>query len=174
MRDRHGRHETVTGSPLLVGVHPRQHPEVLEKAHELASRLDLVLVFAFVLDGTDRSEWRASETLDFDSLHPDEREEIDGSGIEEVRQILESSLPGGPLVWSLRVLLGNPAKALAQVARELDAAMIIVGSHRRMFSSPKARFIHASTVSRLLARQDIPVLVVPPAVGGGARLQLDP
>lgn len=149
--------------PLLVGVMSGQHPEVMEQARELAVVTGRPLVFALVLNHVDRSEWNGHRYQDFASLHPDERAEIDSTAITEIRDRVESVMSPATVDWTLRVLLGDPARVLAQVGRELAVSMILIGSHRRMRQLPLSRVLHGSLVARVLSRQDRPVLVIPPA-----------
>ncbi|MBV1778177.1 universal stress protein [Paeniglutamicibacter sp. ABSL32-1] len=153
-----------SAAPVLVGVFPGQHPEVLETAARLASLLRQDLVCAYALTGLDLTEWNVKTRIDFDSLHRDEREELGSVAIEGLRLRLGEVLAAYPVPWKLRILVGEPARALGEYGVELGTSFLVVGSPRRKrfpFAAPRLR---ASTLIRVLSRRQIPVLVVPPLV----------
>ncbi|GAB3577998.1 hypothetical protein GCM10027406_13480 [Leifsonia lichenia] len=68
------------------------------------------------------------------------------------------ALPGG---WVLRMLAGDPAKALARVADEVDAALIVVGTHQAGFGHAVEEWLSGSVAVQLTRAQQRSVLVVP-------------
>jgi nucleotide-binding universal stress UspA family protein len=66
-------------------------------------------------------------------------------------------LAGGEILYEHKVLTGRPADRLVDLATELDADQIVIGSHgRRGFE----RFLLGSVAERVLRRSDRTVLVV--------------
>ncbi|HLK39740.1 MAG TPA: universal stress protein [Polyangiaceae bacterium] len=66
---------------------------------------------------------------------------------------------GGPLRTGIHVRRGDPAKEIAQLAADLDADMIVVGTHK----APHLRSIFVgSTGERVLATAKCPVFVAGP------------
>lgn len=66
-----------------------------------------------------------------------------------------------PDAWTLRSLVGDPAMALKDLADQVDAVMIVVGTRRRGFGETLREFFTGSVAARLAHRQHRPVLVVP-------------
>jgi nucleotide-binding universal stress UspA family protein len=64
-----------------------------------------------------------------------------------------------------RVLHGRPDAAISELAREVEARLVVVGSHGR---SAVARFLVGSVTERLVRAGSCPVLVVPPGRAGDA------
>lgn len=153
-------------APLLVGVMPKQHPEVLQTATTLAARLGAPLVCAYVDEASYLVEWDPARSAHRLSLHPDaDDKEIRAltSELESVIQAVAAKVPAGDdgVEWTLRTLAGDPARALAQLAAETDAPMIIVGTSERGFSHRIAEALNGSVGAWLTHHQSRPVLVVP-------------
>jgi nucleotide-binding universal stress UspA family protein len=153
-------------APLLVGVMPKQHPEVLQTATTLAARLGAPLVCAYVDEASYLVEWDPARSAHRLSLHPDaDDKEIRAltSELESVIQAAAAKVPAGAdgVEWTLRTLAGDPARALAQLAAETDAPMIIVGTSERGFSHRIAEALNGSVGAWLTHHQSRPVLVVP-------------
>ena len=116
-----------------------------ELAGALGARLGLRLVLVSVLDGLPASAR--------DSVTGRQRQ----AGVE--RMLLETARSIGDGAEA-RVMHGQRAEALARVAAEEGADVIVVGSRRAGLGSGKLR----STLARELeALTPVPVLVVPPA-----------
>lgn len=153
-------------APLLVGVMPKQHPEVLQTATTLAARLGAPLVCAYVDEASYLVEWDPARSAHRLSLHPDaDDKEIRAltSELEAVIQAAAAKVSAGAdsVEWTLRTLAGDPARALAQLAAETDAPMIIVGTSERGFSHRIAEALNGSVGAWLTHHQSRPVLVVP-------------
>src|SRR5919112_491701 len=58
-------------APLLVGIMPKQHPEVLQTAAVLAARLSTPLVCAYVDEASYLVEWDPARSAHRLSRHPD-------------------------------------------------------------------------------------------------------
>lgn len=154
-----------SAAPVLVGVFPGQHPEVLETAARLASVLRQDLVCAYALRGLDLTEWNVKASIDFGTLHEDERQDLGAAAIEDLQRRLGQVLAGYPVPWTLRILVGDPASALGEFAHVLGTSLLVLGSPRKKrFGFPGSR-LRASTPARVLSQRRLPVLVVPPVPG---------
>ncbi|WP_026264907.1 MULTISPECIES: universal stress protein [Micrococcaceae] len=157
--------EYADGAPLLVGVTPGQHPEVLQTAANLSARLAAPLVCAYVDEASYLVEWDPARSAHRLSLHPDDDSDIRGVATELkalIRAAVDKAASGGGAPeWSLRTLAGDPARALGQLAAELDAPMIIVGTSERGFSHRLSEALSGSAGTWLSHHQSRPVLVVP-------------
>jgi len=152
--------------PLLVGIMPKQHPEVLQTAATLAARLGAPLVCAYVDEASYLVDWDPARSSHRLSLHPDADDEDIRARIAELNAVIEAAVAkipaaAGRVEWSLRTLTGGSAHALAQLAAELDAPMIIVGASERGFSHRLAEALSGSVGAWLSRHQSRPVLVVP-------------
>jgi nucleotide-binding universal stress UspA family protein len=157
--------EHVDGTPLLVGIMPKQHPEVLQAAATLAARLSVPLICAYVDEASYLVEWDPARSAHRPSRHPDADDDLPALTRElkaEVQAAVDK-LPsdGGPLQWSFRTLAGDPARALGQLAAEVDAPMIIVGTSERGFTHRLSEALNGSVGAWLSHHQSRPVLVVP-------------
>ena len=154
------------GKPLLVGIMPRQHPEVLQAAAGLAAGLGAPMVCAYVDEASYLVDWDPARSAHRLSLRRD-------AGVEELRTLttgleaqiqdaLEAAAPRGPAVeWTLRTLSGDPARSLGRLAAEVEAPMIIVGTSERGFSHRLSEALNGSVGAWLSHHQSRPVLVVP-------------
>ena len=153
-------------APLLVGIMPEQHPEVLQTATALAARLGIPLVCAYVDEASYLVDWDPARSAHRLSLHPDADDEDIRALTADLTAVIETSVAkvpaaAGRVEWSLRTLTGDPARALAQLAAETDALMIIVGTPERGFSHRLAEALNGSVGGWLTHHQSRPVLVVP-------------
>jgi nucleotide-binding universal stress UspA family protein len=157
--------EHFDGGPLLVGIMPKQHPEVLHAAATLAARLSTPLVCAYVDEASYLVEWDPARSAHRLSRHPDADDDMLALTTElkaQVQAAVDKHAPvGGPLQWSFRTLTGDPARALAQLAAELDAPVIIVGTSERGFTHRLSEALNGSVGTWLSHHQGRPVLVVP-------------
>jgi|SRR5687768_5223623 nucleotide-binding universal stress UspA family protein len=153
-------------SPLLVGVAPGQHPEVLQTAAGLAAKLDTRLLCAYVDEASYLVEWDPARSAHRLSLHPDADAENIGGVTMELKAAIEAAVaqvpPGTAAAeWTLETLTGDPARALAQLAAETNAPMIIVGTSERGLSHRLAEALSGSVGAWLTHHQSRPVLIVP-------------
>ncbi|SDE10889.1 universal stress protein [Auraticoccus monumenti] len=74
-----------------------------------------------------------------------------------------AGLEVGDLSWTLRTTAGgrDTAGSLVDLAVEVDAEMLVVGTRRR---SPVGKLLLGSVVQRVLLDSPVPVMVVKPAV----------
>ncbi|RXR28084.1 universal stress protein [Oerskovia turbata] len=152
--------------PVVLGVVRGQPDEVLRTASGLAARLGAELICAtvnparfLVAESADGHVTSASIDPDFHDAHDDELD-------PEVAGHLAAVLDPVGVRWSTRLLAGDPADALARLARTVDAELIVVGTHG------PGRGIHElfnrSVAIHLAHRQTRPVVVVPAGAAGAA------
>lgn len=152
--------------PLLVGVMPNQHPEVLTTAATLAAKLSAPLMCAYVDEASYLVEWDPARSAHRLSLNP----EADNDDIRAVtaelkaaigRAVAGVALGGAPVDWTLRTLAGDPARALARLGAESSVPMIIVGTSERGVTHRISELLNGSVGLWLTHHQSRPVLVVP-------------
>jgi nucleotide-binding universal stress UspA family protein len=144
-----------------VGVIPRQHPEVIEQAMVLAERLDRGIIFAYVDPRSYLTEWNLREDIRDQSLHPRDFDEDMTADALDILAGIETRMAGRAASWTLRILAGETWKALARLASETHASMIIVGTREPTFGAHVSQLLNGATASHLTAHQHRPVLVVP-------------
>jgi nucleotide-binding universal stress UspA family protein len=152
--------------PLLVGIAPKQHPEVLQAAAALAARLGTPLLCAYVDEASYLVEWDPARSAHRLSLHPDTDDEDIRTVTSELTAAIEAGIAKVPAgkgrpEWVLRTLAGDPARALARLAAEANAPMIIVGTSERGFSHRLSEALNGSVGAWLTHHQSRPVLIVP-------------
>ncbi|MGF6835613.1 nucleotide-binding universal stress UspA family protein [Paenarthrobacter sp. TE4293] len=147
--------------PLVVGVLPDQHVEVLQTARTLAERLGVPLVCAYVDEASYLVEWDPSRETHRMSLHP----EKDDADVEAVRgglgRTIAEAMDGGSAEWTLRLLAGDPARALGRLAADINASMIIVGTPEPGLGHRISEALNGSVAAWLSHHQRRPVLIVP-------------
>ncbi|UVJ39532.1 universal stress protein [Arthrobacter sp. CJ23] len=149
--------------PLVVGVLPGQHSEVLKTARMLAEGLGTPMVCAYVDEASYLVEWDPSRETHRMSLHP---EKVDAD-LEAVRDdlaaFIKTALEGSPAEWTVRLLAGDPARAIGRLAADVHASMIIVGTPEPGLGHRISEALNGSVASWLSHHQHTPVLIVPPA-----------
>lgn len=159
--------ERFSGSPpLLVGLLPDQHPEVLKTATSLAARLSAPLLCAYVDEASYLVEWDPTRSAHRLSLHPDKDDDdirTITSGLRSVveRAVADAATSGATVDWTLQTLAGDPARALARLAAESNSPMIIVGTSERGLTHRISELLNGSVGLWLTHHQSRPVLVVP-------------
>jgi nucleotide-binding universal stress UspA family protein len=147
---------------IVVGIHRGQARMVVDEGARLARELGRPLLCGYVSEDSYLTEWDKPEGVVDESLHPTEV----GAG-EQVAMVALTTAVAEALtasdapVWSLRLLAGDPAKALARVAAEVDARLIVVGTRRRGFANALEDRLAGSVAARLAHDQLVPVVVVP-------------
>jgi hypothetical protein len=152
--------------PLLVGVLPHQHQEVLRTATSLAAKLTAPLLCAYVDEASYLVEWDPTRSAHRLSLHPDKDDDDIRSVSSELRGVIagavaDAATSGAPVAWTLRTLAGDPGRALARLAAESNSPMIIVGTSERGLSHRVSELLNGSVGLWLTHHQSRPVLVVP-------------
>jgi nucleotide-binding universal stress UspA family protein len=153
-------------SPVLVGVAPKQHPEVLQTAALLAARLGRPLLCAYVDEASYLVDWDPARSAHRLSLHPDADAVAITAVASELRMVIEAAVAKVPAAtgrpeWTFQTLAGDPARALGRLAAETNASMIVVGTSHRGFSHWLSEALNGSIGAWLTHHQSRPVLVVP-------------
>lgn len=147
--------------PLVVGVMPGQHGQVLQAAAALARKLEVGVVCAYVDEASYLVEWdphRAAHRL---SLHPEKDDDDVRTLTDQLTSTLTQALEGQGVQWSLRTLAGDPSRALGRLAADCAASMIIVGTPERGLGHRLSEMLNGSIAAWLSHHQPCPVLVVP-------------
>jgi len=136
----------MSGGTILCGVSERgTEQSAVDLARALAARLGLRLVLVHVVDGIPAGT--------DESLSARQRQ----AGAERTIDALAEDVGSGT---ETRVVLGDRAQGLAEVAAEEGADLIIVGSRTAGFGSRRLR---CELARELEAATPVPVLVAPPA-----------
>ncbi|NQX05416.1 universal stress protein [Rathayibacter sp. VKM Ac-2856] len=164
--------ESTPSGPVLVGVVDGQRPEVVRTAAGLAAGLGAPLLLLTVVG----DPYLVGEYVDPMTggipvgLVPRSGGGDDGpTEPPGLRAEIESALSGTAVDWTLRTVQGEPALVLTDVAEEVDARMIVVGTREAGMLAGIAEFLSGSVAVHLAHRQHRPVLVVPRADGGTRR-----
>lgn len=157
--------------PVVVGVHPQQASAVVIEAARLANAFSRPLVCAWVTDDSYLAEWDHAALRDAESLHPDDLTPDDERiGLDLAASVTAALGADQPEAgWSLRILGGDPAKALVRIADELDARVLVVGTHQRGIAHALDEWLAGSVATKLAHHQDRTVVVVPVTRGEGAK-----
>ncbi|MFF2242625.1 universal stress protein [Arthrobacter sp. NPDC058130] len=150
-------------APLVVGVVPGQHPEVLQTAAFLAKSLAAPLIFAYVDEASYLVEWDPARSAHRLSLHPDTDTARIRETTQELRSVLEARCADLGIEWSLRTLAGDPARAIGRLAADANARIIVVGTSERGFGHRISAALNGSVAAWLSHHQERPILVVPAA-----------
>ncbi len=145
---------------------PGQHPEVLGTAFTLAAKLSVPLLCAYVDEASYLVEWDPARSAHRLSLHPDKDDDDIRAVTTDLKAVIEAARNGtstgaAPVEWTLRTLAGDPARALARLAAESNAPMIIVGTSERGVAHRIAEALNGSVGTWLSHHQSRPVMVVP-------------
>ena len=154
--------DTARSARVVVGVIPGQPDAVVLEAAVFASRLGGELVCASVDVTRHPVSERADGTVTSvpDDLDLPRLEEMGGFD-PELAAHLATVLAGRGVAWSTRVLSGDAAEALGQLANTLDAAMIVVGTRDPGLRGTLHEIFEGSVAAHLAHRQHRPVLVIP-------------
>ncbi|WP_427135357.1 universal stress protein [Pseudarthrobacter sp. S9] len=151
-------------SPLVVGVLPGQHPEVLQTAASLAKSLAVPMICAYVDEASYLVEWDPARSAHRLSVHPDTDDDKIREVTQELRSTIEAACQGLGIDWTLRTLAGDPARAIGRLAVDSDAGMIIVGTPERGLGHRISAALNGSVAAWLSHHQDHPILIVPAPV----------
>ncbi|MCI0155429.1 universal stress protein [Leifsonia shinshuensis] len=150
---------------VIVGVHPDQCVAVVLEAARLADALERPLVCAYVTEDSYLTEWDRADVREEASLHPaDVASAEEGIARELAAAIATALAPSGGRpqpAWTLRILAGDPGKALARIGAELDARLLVVGTRGRGVEPALEEWLGGSVAAHLARDQVRPVVVVP-------------
>lgn len=144
---------------VVVGVTPHQPDAVVHTAARFARRFEAELVCAFVVTGNYVVDEDALGHVTSRPVDADAEDWSEGAFDAGLLAHLPALLTGQP--WSTRTLAGDPAEALSRLANRLDAAMIVIGTHRADHRRSLRDFFGASVGVHLAQRQHRPLVVVP-------------
>jgi nucleotide-binding universal stress UspA family protein len=147
--------------PIVVGVLPKQPRRVVLEARTLAEALGSPLVFAYVEVNSYLVEWELKEDIRGNAPPPRVIDEDMTEDARDMLRILDSDMAGTKIEWSLRVLAGDPGKALARLGNELHARMIVVGTRHKGVGARMSELLNGTTAHHVIAHQQLPVVVVP-------------
>ena len=148
---------------LVVGVLPRQSPVVVHRAVELARAMGGQLVCVWSDPARSFVAEEPDGTLVTTPLDPDHADTDEGAGIAEtaMAQEVARNLGDADVPWRFVYTVGEASRALARVARESGAAMIVIGSRRPGLGGWMNHLIGGSTAGHLAHTQQLPVTIVP-------------
>lgn len=152
--------------PVVVGVGPGQPDVVLREAARFADRFGGELVCAHVTAGRFVVSERPDGSVVSAPIDPDYDDEREQVLDPALREHLAAVLGPTGVRWSARLLVGDTADALGRLADTLDAAMIVVGTHRHGLARGVQELFNRSVAVHLAHRQARPVVVVPARPGG--------
>ena len=126
-------------APLVVGVVPGQHPEVLQTAASLAKSLAAPLICAYVDEASYLVEWDPARSAHRLSLHPDADDARIRATAQELRSVVEALCVPLGIDWTLRTLAGDPARAIGRLAADTNACHDRGGDPRTRHRPPHLR-----------------------------------
>lgn len=154
-----------SGHPLVVGIVPGQPDLVALTAASLAHATgNAKLYFGYVDPARYVVEEYSDGSVRHDAIDPDT---LDDSWLVRQSQItsfLAQVLAGSGVVWEFRYLAGRADRGLTHLARAVDAAAIVVGTHHPGPAATLREFWDGSVAVQLGSHQHRPVLVVPLSV----------
>lgn len=153
------------GHPIVVGVTPEQPELVTLTAAELARGLGVPIFFGYADPGRVVEREFPDGRVQHADLDPDLSDDEQWRRREaQLIAALTSTMDGGAVEWELRYLAGRADRALTHLARAVDAAVIVVGTHRPGGGGRMHELLQGSVGTHLAHHQHRPVLVVPTEV----------
>lgn len=153
------------GHPIVVGVVPGQPDLVVLTAAALAAASGATVYFAYVDPRRVVDRELADGSVLHSDLDPDLSDDEEWRRRQaELEEAITASLAGQSASWEFRYLAGRPDRALTHLARAVDAAVIVVGTHADGGGRRVHHFLAGSVGSHLAHHQHRPVLVVPLSV----------
>lgn len=144
---------------VVVGVQAGQVRDVVTVAAQIAERFTVPIVCVTVDPALMSAGNRPDGSDIIESIDPDSADARPVDLPEADRAAIEQIAAARSVQASVLTKVGDPAHALAAVAEERDAVMIVVGTQtgRRRITE----FFNGSVAARLAHQQHRPVLVVP-------------
>jgi nucleotide-binding universal stress UspA family protein len=148
----------LTGS-VVVGVRAGQVRDVVTVAAQIAERFMVPLVCVTVDPALLSAGNRADGSEIIEPIDPDSADARPVDIPEADRAVIGQIAAARSVQASVLTKVGDPARALAAIAEERDAVMIVVGTQtgRRRITE----FFNGSVAARLTHQQHRPILVVP-------------
>jgi nucleotide-binding universal stress UspA family protein len=144
---------------VVVGLASGEADAVLLVAAAVAAQFDAELVCVLV-DVEHYTRVNPDGTTVRYLMDPDSADD-DPDPLPALQAHLHDVLGPAAPAWSLRSVDGEPSAALAAVAAEVSALMIVIGTRRRTVQRSLREFFTGSIAAHLAHRQPRPVLVVP-------------
>lgn len=152
------------GHPLVVAVAPDQPSLIAVTALSLARATGApALYFAHVDTSRFTDEEYPDGTVRHLAIDPDLDDDYWLQRRDELSEMVALWMEGQDLPWHFRYLAGRVDRALTHLARAVDAAAFVVGTHVGRHHRI-SDFVNGSLSMQLSHRQHRPVLVVPVAV----------
>lgn len=149
------------GHPIVTGVVPGQSELVTLTAASWATALGVDLYCGYA----DRTRITVEEYPDGTVRHAEvDTDSVDDSWQDRqdmIERFLHDVLDPDEVTWHFRYLAGRPDRALTHLARSVDAAALVVGTHAPGMAGRWHDFVDGSIAARLAHHQHRPVLMVP-------------
>ncbi|MCR2808207.1 MULTISPECIES: universal stress protein [unclassified Microbacterium] len=144
---------------VVVGVVPGLPARVLKEAARYAKLLQAPLVVVHV----DVTRFVTYEDPDgyVHSAPIDINVAAGESDLAVVTAEATALLERSDIRWSVQQLVGDPALAMKQLADQIEARLLVVGTRKRGLGESIRGFFTGSVAARLAHRQHRPILVVP-------------
>ena len=157
---------SVGAGRVIAAVVPGQSSRIVREAAHYAALSHAELIVAHV----DTTRFVAFEDPDgyVHSSTVDVAGAAAKAALDEVRRATAEALGESTVTWSVRQIIGDPALALIQLADEIGASLIVVGTRKRGLGESLREFLTGSVAARLSHRQRRPVLIVPQGEPVGA------
>ncbi len=153
------------GHPIVVGVTPEQPELVTLTAVQLARDLGVGIFFGYADPGRVVEREFPDGRVQHADLDPDLSDDEQWRRREaQLTRALAQTLTGSGVSWEFRYLAGRADRALTHLARAVDAAVIVVGTHRPGGGGRMHELLQGAVGTHLAHHQHRPVLVVPTEV----------
>ncbi len=149
------------GHSVVVGIVPDQPPLVALTALSLARATNAAGLYLAYVDVSRYTEQEFPDgTVRHAPIDPDLPDDAWTTTEQQLRAQVTQVMTGQDVAWHFRYLAGRVDRALTHLARAVDAAVLVLGTHvARHGHGPD--FLHHSHAVQLSHRQHRPVLVVP-------------
>ncbi|WP_230206538.1 universal stress protein [Microbacterium gorillae] len=144
---------------VVVGLVAGQSPHVVQEAARFATLFATSLVVVTVDQGRYLSFDDPTGMIPNASVEL--AKEAVGAEVEAIELETANALVGHDVRWTMRTAAGDPAIAISDVAKAVDASLIVVGTRRPGLGETLREFFNGSVAARLAHRQSRSVLVVP-------------
>jgi nucleotide-binding universal stress UspA family protein len=151
--------ESNTAGVVVVGVQPGQAHDVVGVAAAVAERFSARLVCVVIDPALLSTGFRADGSEIIEPIDPDTADSDPQQLPDEDVRVIQELAAARSVDVEVAFRVGDPGRALASVAEERDAVMIVVGSQtgRRRVTE----LLNGSVAAHLTHQQHRPVLVVP-------------
>ena len=148
---------------IVAAVRPGGDPLVALTAADLARLSGGALYFAYVDEQRFVEREFDDGTVQHADLDPDAADDVWRQREATITAELHGLL-GSAVSWRFRYLAGRPDRALTHLARAVDAAVLVVGTHAPEHGVKVREFLDGALALKLAQHQHRPVLAVPLSV----------